>query len=110
MFEQTEDPSGSDSDAEFLGWQETLSEDIFPLYTITVADHPSYHSTVSDKTLRTLGLRIPRTPSSYAEIVPSRRHNLGIELNRHNPRYEKPGRVEEEKQDKNYNDNSFTRL
>jgi hypothetical protein len=43
--------SGSDSDANFLGWQQTLSGEIFPLYTITVADHPSYHSTVSDTTL-----------------------------------------------------------
>lgn len=73
-------PLGSDSDANFLGWQETLSGGFFPLFKITVADHPLYHSTVSDATLRRLRLRIPRT-SPYPEIGPSPRHNLGIELN-----------------------------
>ncbi|HBH86850.1 MAG TPA: hypothetical protein DDY17_04510 [Syntrophaceae bacterium] len=80
MSEHTNQP-GSDSDAKFLGWQKTLSGEIFPLFNITVAEHPSYRSTVSDATLRRLRLRIPRTPSPYPEIGPSPWHNLGIELN-----------------------------
>ena len=57
---------GSDSDAIFLGWQEKLSGDIFPLFNITVADHPLCHSTVSEATLRRLHLQVPQTlsPSS----------------------------------------------
>ena len=58
-------PSGSDSDANFVGWQETLSGEIFPLFNITIADHPLYQSTVSDATLRRLRLRVPRTLSPY---------------------------------------------
>jgi len=72
---------GSDSDAEFLGWQETLSGEIFPLFNVTVADHPSYQSTVSDATLRRLHLRVPRILSPYPEIEPSPWRRLGIELN-----------------------------
>ena len=49
------------SDAKFLGWQKDPLGKDFPLYTITIADHPLYRSTVSDVTLRKLGLRIPRT-------------------------------------------------
>jgi phage/plasmid-like protein (TIGR03299 family) len=70
-----------DSDAAFLGWQGSLSGDIFPLYTITAEDHRSCHSTVSDVTLRKMHLRTPRTPSPYPETEPSPWHDLGIELN-----------------------------
>ena len=70
-----------DSDADFLGWQKTRSGNIFPLFNITVADHPSYRSTVSDETLRRMRLRVPLTLSPYPEIGPSPWHNLGIELN-----------------------------
>ncbi len=70
-----------DSDAAFLGWQESLSGDIFPLYTITAEEHPSCHSTVSDVTLRKMRLRTPRTLSPYPETEPSPWHSLGIELN-----------------------------
>jgi hypothetical protein len=35
-------PPDPDSDAAFLGWQGSLSGDIFPLYTITAEDHPSH--------------------------------------------------------------------
>jgi len=80
MSEHT-DPPGSDSDANFLGWQETLKGEIYPLFNITVADHPSYHSTVSDTTLRSMGLRVPQSFSPYSEKNPSPWHNLGIELN-----------------------------
>jgi hypothetical protein len=58
MPEHTNPPS-SDSDANFLGWQKTSSGDFFPLFNITVADHPLYQSTVSDATLRKLCLRVP---------------------------------------------------
>jgi phage/plasmid-like protein (TIGR03299 family) len=71
---------GADQDAVFLGWQESLSGAIFPMYTIIAADHPSYHSTVSDRTLRKLGLRIPETPSPYTKIGPSPWQSLGIAL------------------------------
>jgi len=36
MIEQTK-PSGSDSDANFLGWKETVFGDIYPTFNITVA-------------------------------------------------------------------------
>lgn len=80
MFEHAH-PPGSDSDAEFLGWQETLLGKFVPLFIITVADHPSYHSTVGEATLRRLRLRIPQTLSPYPELGPSLWDNLGIELN-----------------------------
>jgi hypothetical protein len=70
MSEHT-NPHGSDSDANFIGWQETLSGKIFPLFNITIADHPLYRSTVSDATLRRLRLRVPQTLSPYHEIGPS---------------------------------------
>ena len=80
MLEHTK-PSGSDSDANFLGWKETLFGDIYPTFNITVTDHPMYQSTVSEATLRRLRLRVPRIPSPYPETEPSPWHNLGIELN-----------------------------
>jgi hypothetical protein len=48
------------SDAVFLGWQETLSGDVFALYNITAKSHLYYGSTVTDKTLRNLHLQIPK--------------------------------------------------
>lgn len=74
-------PPGSDSDANFVGWQKKMSGEIFPLFNITVEDHPLYHSTVSDATLRKLHLRVPHTLSPYTETEPSPWHNLGSELN-----------------------------
>ena len=65
MSEDT-NPYGSDSDAKFLGWQENLSGAIFPLYNITVADHPLYQSTVSEATLRRLHLRSSTNPLSIS--------------------------------------------
>jgi hypothetical protein len=61
----------SDSDAIFVGWQENLLGDFFPLYTITVADHPLYKSTVNEVSLCRLGLRVPRMLSPYPDIEPS---------------------------------------
>ncbi len=79
MLEHSKLP-GSDSDAQFLGWQNTLSGEIFPVFNITVANHPFNHSTVTDTTLRRLGLRVPQTLSPYPETGPSPWQNLGIEL------------------------------
>ena len=58
-------PPGSDSDANFVGWQETLSGKFFPLFNITIAGHPLYRPTVSDKTLHRLRLRVPQTLSYH---------------------------------------------
>jgi len=74
-------PPQPDIDAIFLGWQKRKSEDLFPLFNITAADHPLYQSTVSEATLRKLHLRVPRTPSPYSETTPALWHDLGIELN-----------------------------
>ena len=75
-------PRGQISDANFLGWQETRSGTIFPLFNITAPGHSSYRSTVTDATLRSMRLRVPETQSPYGETGPSPWHNLGIELNR----------------------------
>lgn len=80
MSEKTKPPD-LDSDANFLGWQRTLSGELFPLFNITVVNHPLYHSTVSEETLHRLRLRVPRILSPYPETEPSPWHNLGIELN-----------------------------
>jgi hypothetical protein len=52
--------SVTDSEAVFLGWQETLSGEVIALYNITAENHPSYGSTVTDCILRDLNLRIPK--------------------------------------------------
>jgi hypothetical protein len=49
-------------DAVFIGWQESSSGSAFPLYNISVKNHPLYGSTVSDQTLRNQKLKIPQTP------------------------------------------------
>jgi hypothetical protein len=49
-------------DAVFSGWQKTSWGGLFALYTITATGHPSLGSTVTDKSLLKLNLRIPRTP------------------------------------------------
>lgn len=48
-----------DSDAEFIGWQETPSGEVFALYIVTAAGHPLCGSTVSEKTLKKLNLKPP---------------------------------------------------
>jgi phage/plasmid-like protein (TIGR03299 family) len=67
-------------DAVFVGWQKSMSGSIFPLYNILKVGHPSYHSTVDEKTLQRLHLRIPRTLSPYPGVAPSPWHNLEKEL------------------------------
>jgi hypothetical protein len=78
---ENKNPLGSDSDANFLGWQKTLPGEFFPLFNITIANHPLFHSTVSDATLRKMRLRVPLNIPPYPEKKPSPWHNLGIELN-----------------------------
>ncbi len=45
-------PTRSDSDAIFIGWQKTSEGNILPMFNVTAADHPFFHSTVTDATLR----------------------------------------------------------
>lgn len=52
-------PYSSDSDAKFLGWQKTGSGEVFALYNVTAADHPSFGSTVTEKSLQKLNLQVP---------------------------------------------------
>lgn len=55
-------------DAVFIGWMKnSAGKIVFPLYNITVESHPSFGSTVSDKELRRLKLRVPETPAE-AEV------------------------------------------
>ncbi len=75
-------PSGPTSDADFLGWQKSATGTIIPLFNITDPRHPSYRSTVSDTTLRSMRLRVPEAQSPYGETGPSPWHNFGVELNR----------------------------
>jgi len=56
--------SEPDSDAVFIGWQETNLGDILPLFNVTAASHPLYGSTVSEKTLLRLNLQPPKRPFS----------------------------------------------
>jgi hypothetical protein len=46
-------------DAVFLGWQKTYRGNLVPLYCVTAEGHPSYGSTVTDRTLNKLKLRVP---------------------------------------------------
>jgi len=56
--------TASNSDAVFIGWQETPTGKAFALYSVTAAGHPSYGSTVSEETLNALNLQIPKQQSS----------------------------------------------
>jgi hypothetical protein len=49
-----------DSDAVFLGWQETSTGKVIALYNITAEMHPSFGSTVTERILRKLKLHIPK--------------------------------------------------
>ena len=49
-------------DAVFIGWQESPFGGVFPLYNITKTDHPARGSTVSNKELREMHLRVPEFP------------------------------------------------
>jgi hypothetical protein len=50
------------SDAEFVGWQKTPTGEVFALYNVKAKQHPLYHSTVSEKTLRANHLGVPPPP------------------------------------------------
>jgi hypothetical protein len=62
--EKSKDFEAANSDSVFLGWQKTPSGEVFPLYNVTAKNHPLYHSTVSERTLRKQNLKIPLTPPS----------------------------------------------
>lgn len=57
-----EGTGASGSDAEFLGWQETMDGGAIPLYVVLSKLHPLNRSTVSAKTLRQHNIEIPPTP------------------------------------------------
>lgn len=61
--------TGSDSGAQFLGWQKTPWGGLVALYVVTSAKHPLYGSTVSEKTLRKNNFQIPHTPAPAAQSV-----------------------------------------
>jgi hypothetical protein len=71
-------PNTSDSDAIFLGWQETSSGTPLALYNVTAVDHPSYGSTVSRATLRKLKLHIPKAGPHKRGAKMLRTHQLQI--------------------------------
>jgi phage/plasmid-like protein (TIGR03299 family) len=73
--------SRTDGDAVFIGWQNSLSGEIFPMFNITAQDHPFNHSTVSEKTLCKLNLRVPQTQSPYPETPKALWDKLGTKLN-----------------------------
>lgn len=54
------------------------------MFNVTAENHPSFHSTVTDETLRKLHLRVPQTPPSYPETTPALWHKLGTKL--HHPK------------------------
>lgn len=67
-------------EAVFLGWQETTSGDLFPLYNIQKTSHPSNQSTVTEATLHSMHVRTPRTPSPFSNVAPPPWNRLGTEL------------------------------
>ena len=65
---QADTAEAATSDAEFLGWQETKSGEVYALYTVTAKQHPLYQSTVSERTLRRHQLQIPPAPPTGKPI------------------------------------------
>ena len=61
-------PSSSDSDAKFLGWQKIESGEVVALYNVTAADHPSFGSTLTEKSLQRLKLQVPSAPLSQRPV------------------------------------------
>jgi hypothetical protein len=58
----------SSSDAKLLGWQKTSWGEVFALYNITAAGHPSYGSTVTGKTLHKLKLQVQGAPLAQGPV------------------------------------------
>lgn len=54
--------TGENGDASFIGWQGSLKNNVFAVYTVTAPSHPLRGSTVSEKTLRLNNLSVPKTP------------------------------------------------
>jgi hypothetical protein len=53
---------GRDEDAVFMGWQTAGGGKAVALYNVTAAGHPSFGSTVTEKSLLKLNLQVPQTP------------------------------------------------
>jgi hypothetical protein len=60
--------SARNSDAVFIGWQANPWGKALALYNITVVDHPSYGSTVTDRELRGLQIRIPKSSPHQGRV------------------------------------------
>jgi hypothetical protein len=60
--------SPSDSDAEFIGWQKTMTGEKPALFTVKAKQHPLYGSTVSETTLRQQNLENPHTPPAQSPL------------------------------------------
>jgi len=74
--------SDRESEAEFIGWQETSWGTRMALFTITVEEHPSYGSTVCEPTLRAFNLRIPQIPYYEGNINEMKPYNDEHEMRR----------------------------
>ncbi len=59
---ENEDISETGADAEFLGWQRTSSGGDVPLFNVTAEGHPSFGSTLTEKGLKKLDLKVPDIP------------------------------------------------
>jgi hypothetical protein len=59
----------ANSDAIFVGWQETSTNEFFALYNVIAKQHPLYRSTVSEITLRQRHLNVPATPLPPGKIM-----------------------------------------
>jgi phage/plasmid-like protein (TIGR03299 family) len=70
----------ADPEAVFAGWNEEKPDEMFPLFSVAKAGHPSYLSSVTEGVLASLHLRIPRTPSPFPNLGSSPWHRLGTEL------------------------------
>jgi hypothetical protein len=66
--------SDSESDAEFIGWQETMTGAKLALYNVTAPLHRLFRSTVSAKTLNQEHIKVPPTPDSGGNGVERRDH------------------------------------
>ena len=60
--------SGWGEDAVFMGWQETRVGEPFALFNITAEGHPSFGSTVAEKSLRELDLQVPGAPLPQGSV------------------------------------------
>ena len=55
----SQNSSGGNADAEFIGWQKNPYGESFALFNITAQNHPIKGSTVTAETLRRMNLTVP---------------------------------------------------